>query len=72
MLDGFPERLKSKRLERGLSVNQIAEATGISYKNYWNIEAGCGRPSLTSYVIICRTLGLELPLIALAPVKVKK
>ncbi len=64
-LKDFPELLKRKRLELELSPRQVSERSNVSVKLYYKLEAGECRPSLSSYLAICRTMGFRMPLIGI-------
>jgi putative transcriptional regulator len=43
----FGANVKTKRLEKKLSQEQLAEAAGVSQGAIWKIESGNGLPSLS-------------------------
>jgi DNA-binding XRE family transcriptional regulator len=62
-LRDFGRKLAEKRMEAGVERQKFAEKCGISYKHYFNIENGVERPSLLTYISICRALGINLPMV---------
>jgi transcriptional regulator with XRE-family HTH domain len=52
--------LKSKRVERDLSQQELARRAQVSLATVQNIEAGRGNPALATLTAICEVLGLEL------------
>lgn len=49
-------KLKLLRSERGLSQNDVADMAKMTLRNYQNIEAGIGNPSLTSIYALAEAL----------------
>lgn len=47
------EKLKSYRLDKSLSINEVAMMTGISKKSISNIENGVNLISTQNLVILC-------------------
>lgn len=62
-LKSFGRRLAEKRREKGKTKPEFAKECGLSYKHYFNIECGDARPSLLTYIAICRALGVSIPLV---------
>lgn len=54
------ERMKSARMESGLSQQQLADAVGATRQTIGLIEAGRYNPSLKLCTAICKTLGKTL------------
>jgi DNA-binding XRE family transcriptional regulator len=54
--------LRVKRKDRGLSLEQIASLTGISYCVLSNIENGSGNPGLETLEKIAASLGCRISL----------
>ncbi len=63
-LKNFGRKLAEKRMAARVTKQVLAERCGLSYKHYFNIENGTERPSLLTYIAICRVLGIPLPLIS--------
>ncbi len=59
----FGRRLAEKRMAAGISKQDFAKKSGLSYKHYFNIESGVAYPSMPAYIGICRVLGIEIPLV---------
>lgn len=55
----FPTRLKQERSRQGLSQGDLAELAGLDRKTINRIENEHYSPSLESFVLLCRALGLE-------------
>jgi len=53
------EDIKLARLRRKLSVEQVAERTGISRSTLWQIEKGMPNVSMGFYAQVLLVLGLE-------------
>jgi transcriptional regulator with XRE-family HTH domain len=59
----FRERLKLLRLERGMTVRELAEASGVSVGtlNNYSLENDTARlPTLTSAIAIAHALGVSV------------
>lgn len=56
---GIGQKIKSSRLELGLSQEKAAELCGISASFYGNIERGTRKMSLETFVDICRALNIS-------------
>jgi transcriptional regulator with XRE-family HTH domain len=55
------ERVKDERLNRRLTLDQLAEATGVSRRMIVNIEQGATNPSVGTLLKISDALGVGLP-----------
>lgn len=60
MQDAKNERMKTARIEAGLSQQQLADAVGATRQTIGLIEAGRYNPSLKLCTAICKTLGKTL------------
>ncbi len=60
MADGKNMRMKTARMERGLSQAELAEQVGATRQTIGLIEAGRYNPSLKLCRAICRALGVTL------------
>lgn len=60
------EQIQLARLRRRLSVEQIAERTGLGRKTIYNIEQGSPTVAIGSYLQVLFVLGLEKDLLAVA------
>lgn len=58
-----PEALKALRVRTGLSLRDLAEASGIAYSYIREIEAGAKQPS--EHVILALAAGLRVPVTAI-------
>lgn len=54
------ETIKSLRLERGMSIRQLADATGVSKTTIVNIEQGYNSASIELVQRMLAVLGYEL------------
>ena len=54
------EKIKSLRLERGMSIRQLADATGVSKTTIVNIEQGYNSGSIELVQRLLDHLGYEL------------
>lgn len=63
--DTIGERLRTSRLERGLSLRELAQRTGVSASYASAIERGHARPSIAALQKL--TAGLELTVAGLVP-----
>ena len=54
------ERLRAKRKEKKLTLQDVAKAAGFSTGFISQIERGITVPSLTSLVAVCRVLGMDV------------
>ena len=52
-------RLKEIRKQKGLTVMQVAERSGVSHSTITDIENGIKTPKIDTYCQIARALGLE-------------
>jgi transcriptional regulator with XRE-family HTH domain len=55
----FGENLKSIRLEKELSLRQLAHLADMSHNGIHEIEKGIANPSLTTIITLARALGVE-------------
>lgn len=55
------ERVKNERLNRRLTLDQLAEATGVSRRMIVNIEQGATNPSVGTLLKVSDALGVGLP-----------
>jgi transcriptional regulator with XRE-family HTH domain len=60
-IEAFAIQLKKKRLERGLSQNQLAFEAGLSLSQIARIETARINPTLSTVFILARTLDISLP-----------
>jgi len=56
----FPRKMKEARLEKDLSVEQLAELTGRTTAYLFDIESGRRIGSIDTLVSIAKALGLSL------------
>jgi transcriptional regulator with XRE-family HTH domain len=56
------EALRAKRLERGLTQQQLADAAGIPRRTYQRLEGGHAGTSTDSLLLALRALGLKVDL----------
>ena len=56
----YPQRIQALRIERGLSVTEVAEEAGVREVTVHGIESGRYRPSLDLAIRIARALGATL------------
>lgn len=52
--------LKSLRIAKALSQEDVARKAGITYKAYWSIEAGQADPKLSTIVKISSALNVSV------------
>jgi transcriptional regulator with XRE-family HTH domain len=59
------KRVATMRERRRLSVQELADLTGISYQSLWRIERGTqGNPSVSTLAQLARTLGVSMDYLA--------
>ena len=58
ILQEIGERLVRARLERNLTQAELAKMAGISKRTLERIESGAASTQLTTFIRICRALGL--------------
>ena len=61
------EKIKSRRLERGMSIRQLADATGVSKTTIVNIEQGYNSASIELVQRLLDHLGYELSITTKRP-----
>lgn len=66
-LDAVGPRLKELRLRRDLTLNELAEETGISTSTLSRLEAGLRRPTLEQLLPLARSYGVTLDELVDAP-----
>ncbi len=54
------DRLRSLRLDAGLTLMQLAEKSGVSYRTVIDIEKGETRPSVEVIRLLCNALDYSL------------
>jgi DNA-binding XRE family transcriptional regulator len=60
-IEAFAIQLKKIRLEKGLSQNQLAFEAGLSLSQVARIETARINPTLSTVIILARTLDITLP-----------
>lgn len=53
MEETFKDKIRTRRLELGLSQEKTAQALGITVRNYHKWESGEGYPSFSGLVALC-------------------
>jgi transcriptional regulator with XRE-family HTH domain len=53
--------LRDWRIKSGRTLANVAEQTGVSANQVYNIESGRGAPSFSVLVILCREAGITVP-----------
>jgi transcriptional regulator with XRE-family HTH domain len=61
-LHELTEALRARRLERGLTQQQLADAAGIPRRTYQRLEAGHAGARTDSLLLTLRALGLKVEL----------
>lgn len=61
------EKIKSLRMERGMSIRQLADATGVSKTTIVNIEQGYNSASIELVQRLLDHLGYELSITTKRP-----
>ena len=56
------EALRARRLERGLTQQQLADAAGIARRTYQRLEVGFAGAQIDSLLLALRALGLMIEL----------
>ena len=56
----FGKQLKIARVWLNLQGSEVSEATGISVKQIWNIEANGSTGSVAKYLMFLRRKGIDL------------
>lgn len=51
--------LKSKRMDAGLTMKEIAESIGMTQVSYWQIEHGICKPKVNNAKKIAKLLGFD-------------
>jgi transcriptional regulator with XRE-family HTH domain len=59
IIKSFGENLKRVRLEKELSLRQLAHLADMSHNGIHEIEKGIANPSLTTIITLARALGVE-------------
>lgn len=59
MIRGFPEAMKSKRQEMGLTMEELSERTGISRSMLFYYQSGEKSPSAIRFLKLCSVLGID-------------
>jgi len=54
------QRLKARRVEKGLSINELARQAGVAKSNLARLEAGDGNPSLETLWALSDALGINV------------
>ena len=54
------QRLKARRIEKGLSINELARQAGVAKSNLARLEAGDGNPSLETLWALSDALGINV------------
>ena len=57
------ESMKSMRQARGMSVNELAEKTGMTKSMIWSYESGRREPTASACVLIADALGCSLDML---------
>ena len=60
MKENAHEIIKKKRLELGLSQQQLADKAGLSHNTVYNLESNRVSTNLETYEKICKVLGIKL------------
>ena len=56
----FAVRLRALREKAGMTVEEVADATGIPFKTYYNWEASRSLPSIDKLPDIAEVFGVEI------------
>jgi transcriptional regulator with XRE-family HTH domain len=67
LLDVLGKRLAAVRLAKNLTQQQVAEQAGVGLSTVHRLEQGAAASQLSSFIRICRVLGLVENLDALVP-----
>lgn len=68
--DSFSEKIKQRRIELGLTVNALAEKSGVPYSNVSRINAGAqANPLLFNCAAMADTMGLSLDELCGLPIR---
>ena len=59
-MNEFSKCASSRRAEKHMTQQQVAELAGISLRQYQDIEAGRGQPRLSTAVQIAAALDIDL------------
>jgi transcriptional regulator with XRE-family HTH domain len=59
IIKSFGENLKRVRLEKELSLRQLADLADMSHNAIHEIEKGISNPSLTTIMTLARALGVD-------------
>ena len=57
------KQLKARRMERGLSMQNVADACFISKPMYFHYESGKISMTISTFILICEYLGLNYILV---------
>ena len=55
----FSEWMRMHRSERGITIYQLAKATGVTRQQLSNYEAGTSEPTIGKAEIICKALRIK-------------
>lgn len=64
MFKDIPSLIKSARIQRGLTVNDLAEVVGVSSQTIWRWEAGKSQPSYDQLDRIFNLVGCTVYMMA--------
>lgn len=60
LIKAFSERIRQLRTERGLSMEKLAELSGIDYRQLSYVELGQSNPKISTISAIAKGLKLNL------------
>lgn len=60
MIEKFSERVKSLRIQKGLTQNQLAALAGLSPRGYQHYELGERKPQIDAAIAIADALDVSL------------
>ena len=63
----FGSRVRQERQSRGWTLDQLAEAAGVSRRMVVNVEQGAANPSVGTLLRISDALGIGLPALVAPP-----
>lgn len=65
-IENVGKRLKERRLKRKMSLNDLAERTGLDKAGLSRIESGTALPSLPTFALLCQVLLVDMNKICMA------
>lgn len=59
MVEDISKNIKEARIRKGISLEKLAQKSGVACKSVWNLENG-RMTSLTTLIAVCNALSLKI------------